>query len=108
MRGLEHKPYKELLRELGLFNPERRLRGNLLFLYSCLKNSCGETVLPCNNSTKGNGCNMSHGRFSLYVRKNFFSERVFRQWNRLLREVVESPSLEMFKKHFNILLRDMV
>lgn len=41
-------------------------------------------------------------------RTNFFSKRMVMQWRRLPRELVESPSLEAFKNHGYVALRDVV
>jgi len=114
IRGLEHLPFEDRLRELGLFSLEkRRLWGNLFvpfqyFQGACRKNEAGLFISESSDRMRDNSFKLKEGKFRLDIRKKFLTMRVVRHWHRLPREAVDVPSLEVFKAKLDGALSNLV
>jgi len=62
----------------------------------------------CGDRKRGNGHKLEHRKFCTNAHKNFFAVRVTEHWNRLPREAVESPSLEIFKTLLDAFLLNLL
>ena len=91
IRGLEHLPYENRLRELGIFSlKKRRLQGDLIVAFQYLNGTYrkareGPFVRACSDRTKGKDFTLEEGRFTIDMRKKLFTVRVVRHCNRLPR-----------------------
>jgi len=114
IQGLEQLCYEERLRELGLFSLEKgKLQGDLIAAFQNLNRAykrAGEGLFTGASSdrTKHNGCKLKEGRSRLDLRKKFSVMRVVRHWNRLPREAVAAPFLEVFKPRLDRALSNLV
>lgn len=80
---------------------KRRLKGDLITLYKCMK-TWWVLVSSSRQATTEDGPKLCQGRFRLGIRNNFLTEEVVKHWHGLPREGVESPSLGVFQKWLDV------
>ena len=69
----------------------------------------GDAELSClvpSERMHRNGSKLRQKRFRLGIMKHFFTERVVKPWNRHPGEVVDAPSLSVFKRHLGSALNN--
>ncbi|KAK4807027.1 hypothetical protein QYF61_000356 [Mycteria americana] len=62
----------------------------------------------CSDRTRDNGFKLKEGRFRLDIRKKIITMRLVGDWNRFPREVVDAPSLEVFKVRLDGALSNLI
>jgi len=65
-------------------------------------------LVACSDGTRSIGLKLEHRKFHKNMWKNFFTVRLMELWNRLPREVVESPSMGIFKTRLDAYLRNLL
>ena len=100
--------------KLGLFSlGRRRLRGDTIAIFKYSKGCHLEdgaqlfSVAP-EGRARTNGFKLIQKKFRLNIREKFLTVRAVPQWNRLPREVVSAPSLEVLKQRLDSHLTEML
>ena len=109
---LRHKSYEDRLRELKLFSLEnRRLRGQLIEVFKLLRGFDNVDYTSMfqlrEGQTRNNGYKLELKRFRGDLCGNFFSYKICSTWNNLPAEVVNSDSVEQFKKRLDCVLHTL-
>jgi len=106
--GFEHLTYEERLKKCGLQTLEdRRKRGDLIETFKIVKKldnvseSYFWTNALDNYSHRGHNRKFRKERARLEIRKNFFSQRVVNNWNKLPQSIINASSINQFKNNLD-------
>ena len=109
---IRHRNYQTRLRELGLFSLEtRRLRGQLIEVFKILRGfekiDHRKLFTLSQNNTRNHGWKLELPRFRTTLVGNFFTYKVCDTWNRLPESVVNSDTVDQFKKRLDEVIGDL-
>jgi len=112
--ALRNKSYEDRLADLSLFSLEkRRVRGDMIEVWKII--SGYENIdrtsffeLEENGITRNNGFKIVGKRFQTEIARNWFTYRVVNEWNRLPNFVVNSKTLDTFKKRIDDFYRNRI
>jgi ribonuclease P/MRP protein subunit RPP40 len=105
--------YSDRLDVSGLTSLEdRRNRGDLIEVFKMIKGISKVNyriffTLDANSRTRGHKYKLVKNRSRLEIRRNFFSQRVVSQWNRLPSAVVEADTVNSFKNRYDSYIREL-
>ena len=109
---LSHLAYEDRLRELDMFTlRSRRTRGDMIQVFKMFKgidNLDATKFFSCYSPTyvtRGHALKLKKSRCHLDVRKYYFTNRVVNIWNDLPAQVIESSTLDTFKKRLDLHMR---
>ena len=101
---LRNKPYEERLKELNLFSlSKRRLRRDLIEVFKNFhgfdnNNTIDYITTGITSTTRNNGFKIIGKRFRSNEVKNFSFNRIVNVWNSLPAQIVNSITIESYKK----------
>lgn len=100
--GLSDMSYRTRLSQLKLESLEvRRIRADLVLYYKILNNKIDVFIEKCISSYqshRGHNHHLYHHYSRTEARKNFWANRIVKNWNNLRQDIVNSPSVSSFKK----------
>jgi len=101
--GMKELPYKDRLKQLGLWTlEERRNRADLLEMFKMLTGKSSPKFesffeRSTQSATRGHSVKLVKHRCKLDLRKYFFCERVIDRWNQLSEDCVSCVTVNSFK-----------
>jgi hypothetical protein len=110
--GMNGLTYEERLKALNMYSMKRRyLRGDMIEVYKMFSGLSDLKVekifaLETENRTRGHSKKLKKSACRLDVRKCSFGHRVVNIWNKLPESVVESDSLDTFKRGLDCFMDD--